>query len=50
MVLMNLSTGCKGNADIEKRLLDTLREREGGMVWESSIETYITMCKEESSW
>ena len=31
MVLMNLSTGRKGDADIEKRLLDTLREREGGV-------------------
>ena len=29
-----------GDADIEKRLIDTLGEEEAGMNWESSIETY----------
>ena len=28
------------DTDIEKRLLDTVGEVEGGMIWESSIETY----------
>ena len=30
-----------GDADIEKRLVDTVGEEEGGMNLESSIETYI---------
>ena len=32
--------GSNGDADIENRLVDTGREGEGGMNWESSIETY----------
>ena len=39
----------KGNADIKNRLLDT-GEEEYGMIWENSIETYITMCKIDSQW
>ena len=30
---------------IENRLVDIAREGEGGMNWESSIKTYITICK-----
>ena len=30
-----------GDADIENRLLDTVGEKEGGMICESNIETYI---------
>ena len=43
--------GSKGDADIKDRLLDTVEEGEGGMIWESSIETlYITICKIDSQW
>ena len=43
--------GSSGDADIENRLLDTVWEREGGMIWESSIETlYTTICKVDSQW
>ena len=36
------------DADIEKRLVDTVWEGEGETNWESSIETYITVCKTNS--
>ena len=43
--------GSKGDADIKDRLLDIVEEGEGGMIWESSIETlYITICKIDSQW
>ena len=32
--------GSKGDTDIKNRLLDTVGEGEGGMIRESSIETY----------
>ena len=35
----------KGDADIENRLLNTEGEGKGGINWESSTETYITICK-----
>ena len=38
----------KGNADIKNRLLDT--GEECGMIRESSIETYITICKIDNHW
>ena len=31
--------GSKGDTDIKNRLLDTVWEGEGGMIWENSIET-----------
>ena len=39
-----------GDADIEIRLMDMVGEGEGGMNWESNIETYITICKIDSQW
>ena len=36
MVLMNLF----GDADVEKRLVDTAGEGEGGTNWEGNVETY----------
>ena len=33
--------GSKGDTDIKNRLLDTVGEGEGGMIWENSLETYI---------
>ena len=32
--------GSKGDTDIKNRLLDSVGEGEGGMIWENSIETY----------
>ena len=32
--------GSKRDTDIENRLLDSVGEGEGGMIWENSIETY----------
>ena len=39
-VLMNLFARKKGDANIEKRLVDTVREGENGMNGESSIDVY----------
>ena len=39
-----------GDADIKNRLMDTVGKGEGMMIWESSIETYITICKVDSQW
>ena len=33
--------GGKGDTDIKNRLLDSVGEDEGGMIWEKSIETCI---------
>ena len=38
----------KEDADIEHRLLNTGGEGKGGINWESSTETYITICKIDS--
>ena len=32
----------KRDTDVNNRLLDSMGEAEGGMIWENSIETYIT--------
>ena len=32
--------GSKGDRDINNRLLDSVGEGKGGMIWEKSIETY----------
>ena len=32
--------GNKGDTDMKNRLLDTVGEEEGRMIWENSIETY----------
>ena len=31
----------KRDTDVKNRLLDSVGEAEGGMIWENSIETYI---------
>ena len=33
--------GIKRNTDIKNRILDSVEEGEGGIIWENSIETYI---------
>ena len=32
--------GSKGDIDVKNRILDSVGEGEGGMIWGSSIETY----------
>ena len=32
--------GSKGDTDVKNRFVDTVGEGEGGMIWETSIETY----------
>ena len=32
--------GRKGDIDVKNRLLDSVGEGEGGMIWENSTETY----------
>ena len=44
MVLMNLYARKNGDADIEKRFVDTVGEGESGMNGESSIDIYIPPC------
>ena len=39
-----------GDTDIENRLADMAGERQGGMNWDSSMETYITTCETDSQW
>ena len=45
---MNLFKGRNRDADVEKRFVDTGREGEGRVNWESSIYMYPTMCKIDS--
>ena len=33
--------GSKGDTDVNSRLLDSMGEGEGEMIWENNIETYI---------
>ena len=35
----------KRDTDVKNRLLDSVGEHEGGMIWEDSIETYIIICE-----
>ena len=35
----------KRDTDVKNRLLDSVGEDQGGMIWENSIETYITFVK-----
>ena len=35
----------KRDTDIKNRLLDSVGEGKGGMIWENNIETCITICK-----
>ena len=43
--------GSNGDTDKENRLLDSVGEGEGGIIWDSSIgNIYITICKIDSKW
>ena len=35
----------KRDTDVKNRLSDSVREGEGGMIWENCTETCITICK-----
>ena len=37
----------KRDTDVKNRLLDSVREGEGGMIWENGIETCILSCKKQ---
>ena len=37
----------KRNTDAKNRLLDSVGEGEGGMIWENGIETCILSCKKQ---
>ena len=37
----------KRDTDIKNRLLDSVGEGEGGMIWENGIETCILSCKKQ---
>ena len=51
IVLMNLFAVSNGETDTENRLMDMgERDGEGEMYGESSMETYITICKIDSQW
>ena len=39
-LLLPFVQGSKGDTNIKNRLLDSVGEGEGGMIWENSIETY----------
>ena len=49
MVLIN-SCRAAVDADIQNRRVGTVGEGEGETNWESSIETYITICKIDIQW
>ena len=37
----------KRDTDVKNRLLDSVEEGEGGMIWENGIETCILSCKKQ---
>ena len=39
----------KRDTDVKNRLLDSVGEGEGGMIWENGIETCILSCKKRIS-
>ena len=41
MVMMTLYPDSKRDTDVKNRLLDSVGEGEGGMIWENGIETSI---------
>ena len=41
MVMMTLYARQQRDTDVKNRLLDSVGEGEGGMIWENSIETCI---------
>ena len=41
----------KGDTDVKDRLLDTVGEGKGGVMWENNIENiYISICKTDGQW
>ena len=40
MVMITLYARCKRDTDVKNRLLDSVGEGEGGVIWENNIETY----------
>ena len=51
MILMNLFAGQQWKCrHVEKRIVHTVGEGEGGRYGETNMETYITKCKIDSQW
>ena len=42
--------GSRADTDVKNRLLDSVEEGKGGMIWGNSIEMYITICKIYDQW
>ena len=47
MVMITLYARQQRDADVQNRLLDSVGEGEGGMIWENGIETYIISYKKQ---
>ena len=47
MVMITLYARQQRDADVQNRLLDSVGEGEGGMIWENGIETCILSCKKQ---
>ena len=45
MITLSLLRDSKRDTDVKNRLLDSVGEGEGGMIWENGIETCILSCK-----
>ena len=45
MVMITLYARQQKDTDVKNRLLDSVGEGEGGMIWENGIETCILSCK-----
>ena len=48
--LWSYMQGSKGDTDVKNRLLDSVEEGKGGMIWENSIETYTWKKKERETY
>ena len=48
MILKSLFIGSNGESNIENRLMDMGRRKEGEMYGKSNMETYTTICKIDS--
>ena len=50
MVTTLLRAGSKGDIDVKNRLLDSVGEGEGRMIWEQHWNMYITICETDDQY
>ena len=50
LILIILCTRQQRKHRQKEQSLDSVGEEEDGIIWENSIETYITICKRDSQW